>query len=345
MLKLAIATDDETPPAVRLYRTFGPISFMEKQFPNFRVDYVPARHFLAHEMNAFPYDIVLVERPITWIAAQIVEQCKSQGVVVWLDLDDNLFQIPSYNDFQDYFRNNENVNQVQKMLSVADLVTVTTAHLQRLYGGINRNTHIIPNAWCDFRFPMLPAQKENKAVRIAWRGGSQHGGDVFPVRSVIKDVIVDPAFEFTLFGGRSRFEDYLSVPDKSYQPFTTLFTYLQSFILSKPDYLFVPLQINDFNRSKSNCSWIEATIAGAVTIAPMGLPEFDQPGVIRYKDNANLKVIFAGIKKGKYDKVERVEASRKALFERYRLSQVNFARKELLEGLFSVAEKKEVADV
>ena len=44
----------------------------------------------------------------------------------------------------------------------------------------------------------------------------------------------------------------------------------------------VPLAPNRFNEAKSNCSWLEATAAGAMVIAPGFLPEFVRPGIRNY---------------------------------------------------------------
>lgn len=342
MIKICIAQDIESPDSVKFYRTSGPVSYLERIFPQFRVDYKPKQYFLgASDMNAFTYDVVLVERPITQDAYHIVTRCKNMGTVVWVDYDDNLFQIPDYNNAQDYFGNQQTMQLVQAIMQMADLVTVSTPHLKKLYGGMNKNVHLIRNAWCDYRFPMPGYEDAGKPVKMAWRGGNKHDMDVYEVREPLALSIQDPAFQWTFYGVRPF---YLGIPRQNYKPFSGLFTYLQSFILSTPDFLFVPLQANDFNVSKSNCSWIEACLAGAVTIAPMSLPEFDQPGVIRYKDNTHLKKIFDGIKKGKYDKRERVEASRKALFENFRLSELNKLRKEALEQvLFPVKNEVEHA--
>lgn len=338
MLKLAVAQDQSTPASVRFYRTTGPLSFLEKQYPKFRIDYKPAQYFLSHEMHVFPYDVVLVERPITQTAWEIVKTCKSMGVLAWVDMDDNLFQIPDYNNSQDYFSIPQNMQLVQNILGIADLITVSTPHLHKLYSGVNQNCVVVPNAWCDYRFPFPEVSTINKPVKIAWRGGNKHDGDLFEVKGPLSIALQEPAFDWMFYGGRPHF---FNINRSNYRPFSGLFSYFKDFILSGTDFLFVPLQVNDFNRSKSNCSWIEATLAGAVTIAPMGLSEFDQPGVIRYKDNAHLKRIFSDIKKGKYDKLERVEASRAALFENFRLSQVNAMRKELLESFFKVNQKVE----
>lgn len=333
MIKLVVVQDHQTPASVRFYRTMGPVSFLEKAYPNrFRIEYKTAAELLQHEMCLFPYHAALIERPITNEAHEVVRRCKSMGVLAWVDYDDNLFQIPDYNTAQDFFSESHNMQTVQAIMQIADLVTVSTPHLQKIYGGMNKNVHLVPNAWCDYLLPLPTEVKpEHSPVRMAWRGGNKHGGDLYEVRHILANALTDAAFDWKMFGWQNT--AWQTVQLNKRRKFTTLFSYLQSFIQSDFDFLFVPLQVNDFNISKSNCSWIEATLAGAVTIAPIGLPEFDLPGVIRYKDNAHLKKIFAQIKKGGFDKRERVQASMEALHERFRLSQVNNLRIKLLEGM------------
>ena len=340
-MKIGIAQDHQVPASVRFYRTMGPVSFLEKQYPGlFQVDFRPAQYFAGHEMHVFPYDIMLIERPITGTALQIVRLCKSQGVITWVDYDDNLFQIPAYNKSRNYFSQSSNFKTVQQIMSEADLVTVSTQALKNIYAGLNKNVRVIPNTWNSFRFPLPESYSDaGTPIRMAWRGGDKHSGDLNDVRVPFQNAVNDPAFDWRLFGDRP--EPHITIKDNQHIGFMLLFPYLKTLIQSSFDYLFVPLQANEFNKGKSNCSWIEATFAGAVTIAPMGFPEFDQPGVIRYKDNKHLKIIFDGIKKGKYDKRERVEASRTALMEKYHLGLANELRKNLLLEFFPVVEKVE----
>ncbi|MGL4559431.1 MAG: hypothetical protein ACRCV5_18185, partial [Afipia sp.] len=141
----------------------------------------------------------------------------------------------------------------------------------------------------------------------------------------------DPAFAWMFFGYRPPF---LNVPRQNYRPWSGLFSYFRTMAANPPDFLFVPLEDNPFNRSKSNCALIEgAGLAGAVVVAPMALPEFNRPGVIRYKDAKHLETIFSAIKDGKYDKAERVEASRDAL---PLLSDVNQERARALGDLLGL---------
>lgn len=340
MLRIGIIADQQTPPPVKFYRTTGPLRALESQMAGaIRVEEIPQHVFIRNELAPLAYDIILIECPINPGSQTAVQMCKDMGRAVWIDYDDNLFSIPRYNGAKEYF-NRAGVSEiVQKCMALADIITVSTDFLKRLYSGINSNITVVPNAWDDFTFSDTPEiQSVNKPIRLAWRGSNKHRGDLYDIKSTIGKYLKDPAFDWAFLGDDPF---WLDIHPNQYRGFSTLFSYFKAFFTSGVDFLIVPLQINDFNKAKSNCSWIEATLAGAVTIAPMGLPEFDKPGVIRYKDNRHLDMIFKDIKAGKYDKQERVQASREAL-EEIRLSKVNAIRGGILAGAFGLKVEEKV---
>ena len=336
MIHLAIITDPEMPASIRFYRTQGVFPLLEKQTGGrVRVTEVPIHQFIAHEANALAYDVAIIERPINPRAQTAIQMCKGAGTMCWGDYDDDLFNIPDYNNSQDYYAVEQNTQLVQQCMAAFDIITVSTPALRDLYSGINPNIIVVPNAWNDFRYPFSDIRDPSGPIRMAWRGTNKHYGDVDSVRAPMARSLQDPAFAWAFFGWRP---PLLQIKRNQYRPFSGLFSYFKTFAASAPDYLVVPLEVNAFNKSKSNCSWLEATgFAGAVTIAPMGLPEFDRPGVIRYKDAKHLEDIFKGIKAGKYDKRERVEAGREDIRENYRLSQINAIRGAVIEKAFGVA--------
>ena len=75
--------------------------------------------------------------------------------------------------------------------------------------------------------------------------------------------------------------------------------------------------------------------AGGGVIAPMSMPEFNRPGVIRYKDNAHLKDIFDQIAKGKIDKVKITQEGQEYILNERTLSAANEVRAEALRKLFT----------
>ena len=56
----------------------------------------------------------------------------------------------------------------------------------------------------------------------------------------------------------------------------------------------------NFNKSKSNIAWLEATYAGMVSLAP-NWPEWRKPGIINYIDDLDFKEKLTAMIEGKYD--------------------------------------------
>ncbi len=100
----------------------------------------------------------------------------------------------------------------------------------------------------------------------------------------------------------------------------------------RPKLLIVPLVDNEFNRSKSNIAWIEATLCGAVCIAP-DFPEWRKPGVITYKDDKEFYSAFDWAINAYLDDMN--ENSFKYIKENLMLTDINKLRKTHIEKILS----------
>jgi len=100
----------------------------------------------------------------------------------------------------------------------------------------------------------------------------------------------------------------------------------------------VPLEDTAFNRAKSNLAWIEATCAGALTLAPMW-PDWLKPGVFTYDGlkgglkpfDSALRVILSKFEDAEFQ--ARVQASRDYIRENLLLDTVNARRWEIVNRL------------
>lgn len=334
MIKICLVEDLQYPASVRFYRTVGPLSLMAKQFPDdIEVSYMRQNEFMSDELNPMKFDLVLVERAITQMAYQIISHCKNQGTAVWVDFDDNILEIPHYNKARDFY-NSQNVMQiVQACMANADIFSVSTKHLKDLYQSYTPNEILlVNNAWHDVKFQLMPKSAPQPNVKnIAWRGGGKHEGDLYPVRTTLKESIVDKKTNWTFYG----FNPWFLGGDLNYNytDFSNLYSYFKMFFTSNIDFLVVPLAKNNFNRSKSNCSWIEATIAGAVCVAPTYLDEFLKDGIVNYNTNAELKIALARIAKGKINHAKLLQTSREELQSKYKLTEINKLRLDRIKNL------------
>lgn len=331
--------------AVTFYRSVGVLPFLEKETSGqIQFDYFDIKTLSWTDI--FPYDIIFICHPVEPLDFSILNDFKSMGIgkKVWVDFDDYIFDVPEGNRAWAYFQNPNNLEMCKNVLRMADLITVTTEKLHSAYSEFNGNVHVIPNAWNDYDWPFIKPSPPAPVSRIVWRGSNTHGPDLFSIRGVLKEIQEDNAFDLHFFGWDENWAAWMPKLERRRQVRgeINLFQFFHSFFQCGADFLIFPLVDNEFNQSKSNIAWQEATIAGMATIAPLGFPEFDRPGVIRYKDARHLREILAKIKAGKIVKEEHVELSREALRDSYRLSQVNRLRLEAVAGLFGAKVKEDV---
>lgn len=324
-------------PAVRFYRGLGPLSWLCKELGGqMQIREADATRGPLNYEAFYGVDIVFVEHAVNEQARATIANAKKWGLRVWIDHDDNLLDVPRSNTAHDYFASPSSIDHVQRCAEMADVITVTTPRLFNVYRPMCENVKIIPNAWMDYQFGLIPLKPTNTPPVIGWRGGHGHGADLLSVRDALQSAI-DRGLPFQPWGYDPHFLQY---DISGYRKFNRdLGEFYYQFFTNAPDFLVVPLLENEFNHAKSNLSWIEATMAGTATIAPEYLKEFKQPGVVHYKNPDHLKDILHGIAAGEYDKAQHVEKSREALKE-LRLSKINVQRKNIIEKLLGLNKKQ-----
>lgn len=332
MIKILIIKDTTSAPSNQFYRSVVPINILEQDTKGIYQVSEKFKEEIRPEIDFYQYSVVYMEKPINAQSLSLLDTAKKSGCRVIIDYDDNVFNIPPYNKSRAYYINQRNSHIISQCLSLADMVIVATPALEKVYKGFNKNVRVIPNAWNDYLFQLNPVRPIGKPIHMVTRASESHKGDFDGVLGPLSANYKDPHFKWTMYGYTPYQLNATQLDTMNWAPLPQFFN---RFFQSPIDFMFVPLEVNEFNKGKSNIAWIEATIAGGVVIAPMGLPEFDQPGIIRYKDNKHLKDILQKIKKGGYDKKERVEASREALQD-FRLTQVNRLRVEAIADLCGI---------
>jgi hypothetical protein len=109
--------------------------------------------------------------------------------------------------------------------------------------------------------------------------------------------------------------------------------YFQFIKQIKPTLSIVPLDDCVFNRSKSNCAWIEASWAGAATLAP-AWPEWAKPGITNYqnKDDFGAKLRCL-LRENVQVHAARARTSWEHVEANLSLSKINERRLKIMEGL------------
>ncbi len=226
-------------------------------------------------------DIVHFSRPATPEVVDMLRFVQASGIPTWADYDDDLLHIPPENPAFMEYRSEKTVRAIHDFLDPDDgvnLLTVSTSSIMENYG-----CHVVQNAYIPGFHQVATAYNEGGPTY--WRGSSTHTADVYAYAETISQHVK----QLHTFG-------WLPFPliDKGVECSHTadlpMLMYLAKLRDIKPSLCIVPLVDNVFNRGKSNIAWLEATAAGAVTVAPRAqLPEFERAGVLMFEHLGELE--------------------------------------------------------
>ena len=296
-------------------------------------------------------DALFLQRPYTFEAVACAQTARAFGRPVWVDWDDDLTCVPESN----YFHSAHPPERAKKVMALcwalADVVTVSTNHLRErlLELGLGQQlpksareqldagkVRVIPNA-CHW-----PMRNAPRTRRVVWRGGRSHDEDVMAFLPAIAEVARLPQFSQWEWWFVGEMSAYVAAQVKAAIPAPNLRADYKDFIHQymgalnalAPWLVMVPLADNMFNRSKSNLAWIEATAAGAVTLAP-DWEEWRRPGVVNYADRPNFKGYLRWFLEtfGEQNVSVHATKSRDYIDEYLLLDKVNENRWEIIESL------------
>jgi hypothetical protein len=196
-----------------------------------------------------------------------------------------------------YINYNANKGNIENIIKIADEVWVSTPDLKKTIVEFNKNVTVIPNAHNDYIFPVKNKKSfNNDTKKVAYRGGTTHEMDVYS-RIDEWTSIVNKNKKTTFYFIGARFPYLESKCDDNYVivPGSHILDYFRNMGSLNPNIFIYTLEDTQFNKAKSNISWIEATYAGAAVLAPEYLSEFIRPGVINFNDS--MEDIFNAVKK------------------------------------------------
>lgn len=267
-------------------------------------------------------DAMFMFCPFTEEHLALAQLCQQTRTPLWIDYDDDMFNLNRDNHGYAGIMRPEVHSNIRQIVDLADVVTLSTPALRKSF---NRpEATVIPNAFNDYVWQFSQAPR-NKIV--TWRGGPAHLSDLEAYLPAIANVAKsNPDWRWHFFGIVHWKVDQL-MPADSYvvHPWSNnVLDYFDTLNLLKPAVHIAPMQKTMFNLGKSNCCWIEATAAGAVTIGP-DFPEWQQPGLLRYDDlsvslDAALRSDFTWL----------LNESRSHIQNNLLLSRINKQRYEML---------------
>ncbi len=277
------------------------------------------------------FDLVFMQRPADENQLEIARACKRYNIPLWVDFDDLLTNIPKDNPAYDAY-DGEYQDNIKEIIQLSTVITVSTEALKDYLDNdfnCGGKTIVISNALDLQTFPKVPIFR--KANKILWRGSTTHQKDLFEVKDeIIRAVNSNKKWAVDFMGYNPFFiSEHI---DHSYTPKMDLDSYFEILPKLNHSICIVPLHDCEFNRSKSNIGWIEATYAGAVCLAP-DFEEWNHPGIINYSDQKDFEEKLTAMIKGEMDLSAFHAKSWQYITEHLSLDKVNEERYSIIEKL------------
>jgi hypothetical protein len=206
------------------------------------------------------FDAVFFQRSLGENSLNLLKYCKELGLKIWYDLDDDLWNIPDSYAIKAAF-GPKIMQTIEEHINNADLVTCSTQALADVIKDkTTKEAHVISNAWDIERFPLT---QHNENGTILWRGSSTHVDDI---RAEADNILSIGKSERITFMGHDAIRDrpFLQLSKHDYIKPMDPILYLRQIQKDRPKAFIVPLKDIQFNHSKSNIAWLEATACGAL---------------------------------------------------------------------------------
>jgi hypothetical protein len=272
-------------------------------------------------------DVAFFQRPMSKNCLNQVLSAKDHGLKIVVDIDDSTNPEPHNPSYIDWVNEFDEL-AFTKIMLCADAVIVTNDYLKDFYSKYHHNIYVIPNAINDY-YMDFSKPKQDKA--ICYRGGNNHVMDLWEYRKEIINVMnTNPNWTFYSIGYDA---DFIKKKVKNYQ-YLGDFTIHQYFAQIKnlaPEIFIVPLEETEFNHTKSNIAWIEATTAGSATLTPnwWKLNKVSET----YKNKATFEIGLRKLISSQNLRQEYYEKSKELIQKKYSLSKVNKKRLEIIKSV------------
>ncbi len=201
------------------------------------------------------------------------------------EIDDNLFDIPSYNIASHPYHPNSEMEWVAlKQVELSDALICSTQFLADKLKALfpDKPIHLVPNGldfdiW-DNLTPDTDIDKKGDKIRIGYTGCSNHRGDLELIREPLCAILNEfkDTVQFVLTPQPEPEGMFVSWPGidnmgviKKWVPIDKYPNYVAGWDM---DIGIAPLRDNDFNRAKSNLRWLEYSALKVPTVASRVYP-------------------------------------------------------------------------
>jgi hypothetical protein len=264
-MKILVISPDYS-DATSYYRAFGTFNDIESQsdirFTRYEAAYSMQRNgmFAATWADLIKYDVAFFQRGMGKNSVDLATYLKKMGLKIWYDLDDDLWNIPSYYKIKETYHP-KMMGTIEQLIKLADLVTCSTQTLSEVIKEkTNVNAYVINNGWDIKRFPI---QEYNAKGKTIWRGSSTHAADLRSQATTLQKISNVDLIEFWGYNPIANSPN-LKITNYSFVEPLDPISYFNKLKQSNISKVLVALEDTQFNRSKSNIAWLEATVNGAL---------------------------------------------------------------------------------
>ena len=219
-------------------------------------------------------EVVIIHRPIAEDSVRRVERLQRAGMRVLVQEDDDLSRIhQTLNPVQGWAHRVAPIHD--EAMRRADGIIVSTPRLVEVYGGLNQNVWLCPNAlpaWvsaCRWYWSQMKAQQ---SLRVGWQGVvDSHLHDIEWIKPVMRKLTKGAIF--TTIGEGPILARHFGVPVVAHEHRPFAYRMLDMYRwMSRADVGIVPLVPNGFNEAKSSLKALEYMTVGVPVVAT-DLPE------------------------------------------------------------------------
>lgn len=272
MSKITLGLHTPNPKdATSFYRAYGPWSAVKNQ-----IDILPIEIGPMDWSKTCFIDVLFLHRPFSPAHLDMILSAKRQDIPVWVDFDDDLFNVHLSNSNHDLYDRPQTKDTLTKILSLSDLVTVSTQHLKLIYephlSSLSK-IEVIPNALPSNIIGDIIHREVKTAPKkiVLWRGTPHHEMNLHFYQDCFIELMRNNTdWHFMFYGYRPWYIIEKGNPGQSaHSAAPNILEYFNDLQGMQAAIQVVPLVDHQFNRSKSNIAYLEGSgIGGSVCVVP-----------------------------------------------------------------------------
>jgi hypothetical protein len=298
-----LSIDNPNADGISWWRNIRPLTELQRAHGDIDVKFMGENVPLADLLAA---DIVIFYRPVTPKSLGFIEQCKTLGKKVIIDIDDNLWRLPPGHPSEaDY---NEHAQTLAKIYAHADGIWCSTDPIMDFADARDGRGVVVANAVLPEDLPDKPSPYRGF---VCWRGSQSQHADIENEDS--KALFEKNADRFQRWFFWGYHPASMRAANAKGLKRVGLVEYIFGLSIQGINLMWKPLQENQFNDAKSNIAWIEATLAGAVCVTNYAHKPGWEMAIDHFTDNADFIA-------------SQWQASKDWIIEHYNLRKVNEIR-------------------